>query len=120
MAYTAVEWIKLPCGVPNPKIVTPSRCSLFYGGRLRGFSRRIWQTGGCMETSLFASPRRGVRKEDCAFYHVCDLPGAGQVGHHWDLRDTIDDYLGRYKFSGKTVLDVGTASGFLTFEMEKR
>jgi hypothetical protein len=73
-----------------------------------------------MQTSLFATPRRGVRKEDCIFYHVCDLPGAGQVGGDWDLRDTVEEYLGHCKFAGKTVLDVGTASGFLTFEMEKR
>jgi hypothetical protein len=37
-----------------------------------------------------------------------------------DLRRTVDDYLGRFDFRGKRVLDVGTASGFLTFEMEKR
>jgi SAM-dependent methyltransferase len=49
-----------------------------------------------------------------------DLPGVGVVGGQWDLRDTVDDYLGRFDFRGKRVLDVGTASGFLTFEMEKR
>ena len=49
-----------------------------------------------------------------------DLPGFGEVGKGWDLRKTIDDYLGHFDFRGKRVLDVGTASGFLTFEMEKR
>jgi SAM-dependent methyltransferase len=68
----------------------------------------------------FVEPRRGLRPEDCFFYHVCDLPGVGQVGGHWDLRGTVDSYLGGVNFAGKTVLDVGTASGFLTFEMEKR
>lgn len=57
---------------------------------------------------------------ECAFYHVMDLPGVGTVGDQWDLRRTIDDYLGRFDFAGKRVLDVGSASGFLTFEMEKR
>ena len=36
------------------------------------------------------------------------------------LRKTIDDYLGNFDFRGKRVLDVGTATGFLSFEMEKR
>jgi len=49
-----------------------------------------------------------------------DLPGFGTVGDQWDLRKTIDDYLGRFDFHDKRVLDVGSASGFLTFEMEKR
>jgi SAM-dependent methyltransferase len=49
-----------------------------------------------------------------------DLPGIGRVGQEWDLRPTIDAYLGGFDFRGKRVLDVGAASGFLTFEMEKR
>jgi hypothetical protein len=32
----------------------------------------------------------------------------------------VDDYLGRYDYAGKRALEVGTASGYLTFEMEKR
>jgi len=36
------------------------------------------------------------------------------------LRFDIDDYVGNFNFKGKSVLDVGAASGFLTFEMEKR
>jgi SAM-dependent methyltransferase len=58
--------------------------------------------------------------ENCYFYHRFDLPGLGTVGGDWDLRHCVDAYLGNYPFSGKRVLDVGTASGFLTFEMEKR
>lgn len=37
-----------------------------------------------------------------------------------DLRPTIDAYLGHTDFRGARVLDVGAASGFLTFEMERR
>ena len=58
--------------------------------------------------------------DECFFYHHMGLPGFGKVGKGWDLRKTIDDYLGRFDFRGKRVLDVGTASGFLTFEMERR
>ena len=55
----------------------------------------------------------------CQFYHRMDVPGVGEVGGQWDLRKCIRQYLGDYEFAGKRVLDAGTASGFLTFEMEK-
>lgn len=68
----------------------------------------------------FERPRRDVRFEDCFFYHVCDLPGVGRVGSEWDLRATIDAYLGQVELSGRRVLDVGAASGFVSFEAERR
>jgi hypothetical protein len=71
-------------------------------------------------TLRFKSPRSVRDVAECAFYHYMDLPGIGQVGDHWDLRPTIDEYLGRFDFRGKRALDVGAASGYLTFEMEKR
>jgi SAM-dependent methyltransferase len=49
-----------------------------------------------------------------------ELPGYGLVRGLWDLRSTIDAYLGHPDLDGKRVLDIGTASGHLTFEMEKR
>jgi hypothetical protein len=49
-----------------------------------------------------------------------DLPGFGLVTGQWDLRGRFGDYVGRVPLSGRTVLDVGTASGFLSFEAEKR
>jgi len=33
-----------------------------------------------------------------------DVPGLGQVGGAWDLRDCIKAYLGNYDFNGKRVL----------------
>jgi SAM-dependent methyltransferase len=68
----------------------------------------------------YAEPRNVMNVEKCAFYHHMDIPGIGEVGNGWDLRKTIDDYLGHFDFRGKRALDIGTASGFLTFEMEKR
>jgi hypothetical protein len=50
----------------------------------------------------------------CHFYHRMDIPGVGEVGGQWDLRDCVREYLGNYDFNGKRALDVGTASGFLT------
>lgn len=74
-----------------------------------------------MSSSIrFAEPRQVDRPEDCFFYHRIDIPGAGVVGEQWDLRDCIDNYLGGIDFRGKRVLDVGAASGYLTFAMEQR
>jgi O-methyltransferase len=70
-------------------------------------------------SDIYAAPR-SVRIDDCAFYHVMDLPGVGRVGGHWDLRGRVDEYLGNVGLSGKRVLEIGPASGFLTVEMEKR
>ena len=68
----------------------------------------------------YAAPLTVERPEDCFFYHKINIPGLGDVGEQWDLRSSIDSYLGKFDFRGKRVLDMGTASGFLTFEMEKR
>jgi SAM-dependent methyltransferase len=67
----------------------------------------------------FAEPREVSSLDDCWFYHVMDLPGVGTTGGHWDLRGRAADYIGHVDVRGKRVLDVGTASGFLTFETEK-
>jgi SAM-dependent methyltransferase len=69
---------------------------------------------------IFAAPRSDVRFEDCLFYHTVDIPGRGVVHGQWDLRKSVDEYLGRFPFAGKRVLEIGPASGFLTMEMEKR
>jgi SAM-dependent methyltransferase len=68
----------------------------------------------------FATPRENVNLRECAFYHVMDLPGIGLVGSEWDLRPNVDSYLGDTDFAGKRVLEIGPASGFLTFTMEKK
>lgn len=70
--------------------------------------------------STFCEPKSVDNLDSCEFYHVMDNPEGGVWGGKWDLRDNIDAYLGYTSFSGKTVLDVGTASGYLCFEMEKR
>ena len=73
-----------------------------------------------MSASLLAPPRFVERVEDCFFYHAIELPGFGLVPAHWDLRGRFDDYIGGVDVRGKSVLDVGTATGFLSFEAEKR
>lgn len=70
--------------------------------------------------NIFATPKTVTDMKMCSFYHTMDLPGHGVVEGKWDLRKGVDQYLGGVNFKGKRVLELGTASGFLCFEMEKR
>ena len=69
--------------------------------------------------SLLATPRLVDNLDACEFYHTMDVPGFGVVHGHWDLRGRFADYVGGVDVTGKSVLDVGTATGFLSFEAEK-
>jgi 2-polyprenyl-3-methyl-5-hydroxy-6-metoxy-1,4-benzoquinol methylase len=70
----------------------------------------------------YAQERYISSPDGCWFYHVMDLPEFGTVNHFgsWDLRGRFDDYVSYATLARKTLLDVGCASGFLTFEAEKR
>jgi SAM-dependent methyltransferase len=59
------------------------------------------------------------RKEDCVFYHAISYPDGDSIDGAWDIRGIFEQYIGNYPIRGKTVLDVGTAGGFLAFEAEK-
>lgn len=62
----------------------------------------------------------GPLRSECIFYHSFDFPNGEQIQGHWDIRQHgFAQYIGNYDLSGKTVLDVGTASGYLAFEAEK-
>ena len=68
----------------------------------------------------YAAPRVVTRLEDCFFYHTIEIPGHGLVEGPWDLRAGIDDYLGHLDVRGKRVLELGTATGFVCFHMERQ
>ncbi|NJL41497.1 MAG: hypothetical protein HC899_35980 [Leptolyngbyaceae cyanobacterium SM1_4_3] len=75
-------------------------------------------------TSLYAEPpNEPIEIDSCEFYHHFNLPKIGEVGQGWDLRETVNEYLGvtlGVEYQGKRALDLGTASGFLSFAMEKQ
>jgi SAM-dependent methyltransferase len=72
-------------------------------------------------SSLYAPAPVTVRPlEDCYFYHTIDIPGHGRMVGEWDLTRDTDAYLGHTDFRGKRVLEVGPASGYLSFEMERK
>lgn len=72
------------------------------------------------DETIFATPREVTKVEDCNFYHTIDIPGYGLIEAEWDLRAGVDKYLGGVDLKGKRVLEVGTANGFLCFQMEQR
>jgi SAM-dependent methyltransferase len=72
-----------------------------------------------MSEEIYAAPRHVEDPTGCLFYHTMEIPSVGLVKGQWDLRGRIHDYLGGVPLTGRRVLDVGTASGFLSFEMER-
>ena len=71
------------------------------------------------EAVKYAEPRHVESLSDCFFYHTMTLPGFGEVRGHWDLRGRFNDYIGNVDVSGKSVIDIGAATGFLSFESER-
>ena len=72
-------------------------------------------------SELYARPPASLPAiADCAFYQTIDIPGYGVQSGQWDLRPNVAHYLGDMNFSGKRVLEIGTANGFVCFEMERR
>lgn len=69
---------------------------------------------------VYAAPRLVGDIADCLFYHTMEIPGHGVVHGPWDLRPGVEDYLGHVDFAGARVLELGTADGYLTFEIERR
>lgn len=75
---------------------------------------RTWERSSIEARPIDVGDPRG-----CFFYHTIDLPGFGVQEGGWDLRGRFLDYVGSVDLAGKRVLDVGTASGFLSFESER-
>ncbi len=73
-----------------------------------------------MGRTLYEEPRQVGSIDDCIFYHSMDLPNAGSVSGQWDLRKREAEYLGHVDLAGKTVLEIGPASGHLCFFMESQ
>ena len=57
---------------------------------------------------------------ECYFYHSIELPNYGLIKGIRDLRRGIDSYIGNIQVKGKSFFDIGTANGFVCFEMEKK
>ena len=71
-------------------------------------------------SGIYATPKTVSTIDDCVFYHTMEIPGYDTILGQWDLRQGADKYLGGVDVKGKRVLDIGTASGFLSFYMESQ
>ncbi len=63
-------------------------------------------------------PPRAPHRADCRFYHSYTLADGEEVVGEWDLRPDPFGYLGEISVTGRSVLEIGPASGFLSFYME--
>lgn len=68
---------------------------------------------------IWVPPRRNLSKDACFFYHTTDLSDGSTAFGQWDLRGRYADYIGHVDLRRARVLDVGTASGFLSFSAEE-
>lgn len=82
-------------------------------------SERTEESREIFKENPYAIPRKISSLDECYFYHTMDVPGYGTIEGEWDLRESVDEYLGKFNFNGKRVLDVGAASGVLSFHIEK-
>jgi hypothetical protein len=73
-----------------------------------------------IESLTFAEPVVVESPEDAVWYQSFTWPDGSETRGTWDYRGGEDDYLGRQDYAGKSVLELGPASGFLTKEMEAR
>lgn len=74
---------------------------------------------GNQSGSPYATPRNVTDLNDCVFYHTMEIPGHGVIEGDWDLRGMERTYLGNVDFRNKRVLEIGPASGGLSFYMER-
>jgi len=64
--------------------------------------------------------RAGADLSDFTWYHATDLPDGTVLPGVWDLRGHEKEYLGGVDVAGKQVFELGPATGYLTFWMERQ
>ncbi|HXT06947.1 MAG TPA: methyltransferase domain-containing protein [Roseiarcus sp.] len=73
-----------------------------------------------IDVLTFSDPIPVSSPREASWYHYIDWPDGTVTRGIVDLRRNIDPYLGWTDFAGKTVLEIGPASGFVTKELEAR
>jgi SAM-dependent methyltransferase len=117
----AVEWAyRMILGrPPENEAVIGSHMNLPSVEALRLLFQSSLEATGRIIQRPYAAPQFVADLTDCGFYHSTDLPGFGLQEGPWDLRGKFRDYMGEVRCTGKRVLDVGCASGFLSFSAEQ-
>lgn len=67
-----------------------------------------------------AKRRAGADLTDFTWYHATELPDGRVLPGVWDLRGHESEYLGGIDVRGKRVFELGPATGYLTFWMERQ
>ncbi|SEG56873.1 hypothetical protein SAMN04488144_1243 [Methylobacterium sp. 190mf] len=70
------------------------------------------------EGPRYEAPWANALNERSYWYHTMKFPDGDTVRGSWTIAD-FSQYIGGYDLTAKSVLDVGTASGFLAFNAEK-
>jgi SAM-dependent methyltransferase len=65
-----------------------------------------------------ARERDYLELDDCYFYHSSTLRDGSFINGPWDLRGHESEYLGNVSLRGMRVLELGPATGHLTYYME--
>ncbi len=67
-------------------------------------------------------PSENISLDECEWYHVMEIPGIdGLTGPAtFDCREDIGNILGNLDYKGKKVLNLGSITGYLSFEAERR
>ena len=69
-------------------------------------------------------PSDNISLNDCEWYHLMEVPGVGEdnltPSVSFDIREDIGNILGNLDYKGKKVLNLGSITGHLSFEAERR
>jgi len=61
---------------------------------------------------------QSLQLSDCEPYHTTEMPNGETIYGPWDLRRGEDSYLGGIDLNGRAILELGPATGHMTFWME--
>ena len=90
----------------------------FYGSEAAKRNRFSGQMTAEFQTML-AEAHADLSIDDCYFYHTMEFSDGQVCEGSWDLRGGEREYLGYIDFTGQTVLELGPATGYLSFFMER-
>jgi len=69
-------------------------------------------------------PSDNISLDECEWYHAMEIPGIPDSGVtpsvSFDCREDIGNILGNLDYNGKKVLNLGSITGYLSFEAERR
>ena len=100
---------RAPAPPPAPRSYWPSFPPRDYRGQLHPHFQ-----------AELAAERADLTREDCDWYHTSVLSDGSVIPGAWDLRGGEEAYLGGTDVAAKRVLELGPATGYLTYWMEDR